>query len=151
MARIAGMESTANRISVVSSARSTASMGVAKRLPFLMMKILLPEILWSPESRNEAFYRNIFIRMHLSLFVQCQFYSGINQKSTENVHDPVEFVNERDARENKCGTGNQCQQDAPEKRLVFISGRHVEKPKKSAKKRKELSYAQRCITIIIKR
>jgi len=95
--------------------------------------------------RNEItkhFDRNVFLRMDFRFFVERHFDAGENQKRAENVHDPVEFVDERNAGKNKCRARNQRQQDAPEERLVLISGRHVEKPE-DQQEHKKIINAQR--------
>src|SRR5664280_200220 len=65
--------------------------------------------------------------MDFGLFVHCHFNAGENQESPENIHDPTECIDQRDAREDKDRTRDQRQQNSPEQGLMFIRKRHVEK------------------------
>src|ERR1700687_1450515 len=80
--------------------------------------------------------------MDLGLLLKEQLDSAVHQKRTEHVDNPVESLDEADARRDEDRAHEERAQDSPEQYLVLVDRRHLEETE-DQEKDKEVVDTQR--------
>ena len=126
-ARMAGIESTANTTSDDSTTISTASSGVASRLPFWTVNRFWPS--YSVVDGIDPVHQledGVVVGVDLLVAGPEQLDRGVEQERAEDVDDPAEPLEDGDAAEDEDGPQHQRAEDAPEQDPELVLLRHRE-------------------------
>ncbi len=121
-ASTAGIESTANSRSVVSTTISTRASGVAyrKRAAAHEKRAALVVLGHAEDLRKHAQQR-VLLRMNVGAVLPQQLDAAVNQDCAEDVDDPVKAVQQRDAGGDEDGAHDQRADHAPEQHPRWYS------------------------------
>ena len=126
-ARIAGMESTANTTSLVSTSTSTANSGVASSAPLRRVKSFWPSYSSVDGTRRRTSAEHgVAFRVHRRPGVAGDLHRGHEQERAEDVEDPVEALEQRDAGEDEHGPQHEGTEDAPEQHAELVAVGHAD-------------------------
>src|SRR5664279_2403229 len=114
-AKIAGMESSANIRSVVSTSTSTSASGVSATRPLSRARNFWP---------SYSVLTGKILRMRLLVPGENHFQAGENQERTERHEQPFEAVDEFDAQPDHQPAHEQRAQDAPEEHAMLVTRRN---------------------------
>src|SRR5438128_11462581 len=75
---------------------------------------------------TEELEHRILVRMDLFIFLHGHFDAGHNEQGAEDIEDPVQPLEQRNASKNEHGPYHQCTKNPPEEDCVLVARWHLE-------------------------